>query len=179
MSTRPQPALLVSPRRVARLLVIASVVACCASLPSTARAQVFMNAQPVPLPSAYPADWSATHSMVRLLMTNSAGEPVRCDLRVLIEQNGSTATVTVPRRFDVGITFLTTPEVTNWSRLAYTGAMKRALERTGHLPAAPIQVTIFCENMFGVVTNNPIPAVQATIVIVPSIPPPPTLLSPS
>src|SRR5438093_4716310 len=74
-----------------------------------ARAQVFMNCKPVPLPSAYPSDWRSTHSLCRLLMTNSAGEPVRCDLRVQIDQNGSTATVTVPRQFNVGPTYLTTP----------------------------------------------------------------------
>src|SRR5262245_6488253 len=110
-----------SPRRIPWLPGSIAIL-CGLGFPSAAGAQVFMNAQPVPLPSAYPADWGATQSLVRLLMTNSAGEPVRCDLRVLIEQNGSTATVTVPRRFEVGPTYLQTPQVTDWSRLAYTGA---------------------------------------------------------
>lgn len=168
------------PRRFPRILGLCGCIAAfyAVVLASTVQAQVFMNAQPVPLPSAYPADWGATHSLVRLLMTNSAGEPVRCDLRVLVAQNGGTATVTVPRRFEVGPTFLQTPDVTDWSRLAFNGSMKSAMKRTGHLPAAPISVTFFCENMFGIVTGNPIPAVQATIVIVPSVPPPPTLLTP-
>ena len=144
-----------------------------------AEAQVFMNCQPVPLPSAYPSDWRSTHSLCRLLMTNSAGEPVRCDLRVRLDLNGDTASVTVPRQFIEGQTFLTTPEVTDWSRLVFRGSLKDALNRTGHLPAAPIRITVFCENMFGLVTNNPIPAVQATITIVPSVPPPPTLLTPA
>ncbi len=144
-----------------------------------ARAQVFMNAQPVPLPSAYPSDWRSTHSLVRLLMTNQAGEPVRCDLRVRLDLNGDTASVVVPRQFNIGGTFLTTPEVTDWSRLVFRGALKDAVNRTGHLPAKPIRITVFCENMFGLVTNNPIPPVQATITIVPSVPPPPTLMTPA
>jgi hypothetical protein len=144
-----------------------------------ARAQVFMNCKPVPLPSAYPSDWRSTHSLCRLLMTNSAGEPVRCDLRVQIDQNGSRATVTVPRQFNVGPTFLTTPQVTDWSRLVFQGALKDAMDRTGHLPAAPIKITVICENMFGLISNNPISTVRDSIIIVPSVPPPPTLLTPS
>ena len=166
-----------SGRSVPALLLL---VACSLALAApAARAQVFMNCQPVPLPSAYPSDWSSTQSLCRLLMTNQAGEPVRCDLRVRLDQNGDTASVVVPRQFDVGPTFLTTPQVTNWSRLVFQGSLKDALNRTGHLSAAPIRVTVFCENMFGLVSNNPIPAVQATITIIPSVPPPPTLLTPA
>ena len=178
MNERPQWLRLLVPRRVTRTAGAIAVL-CALSHASPAWAQVFMNAQPVPLPSAYPADWGATHSLVRLLMTNSAGEPVRCDLRVRLDQNGDTAGVVVPRRFEVGPTFLQTPNVTDWSRLKFSGEMKTAMKRTGHLAAAPIRVTLFCENMTGVLTGNPIPPVQATIVIVPSVPPPPTLLSPS
>ena len=57
---------------------------------------------------------------------------------------------------------------TDSSRLVFQGKMRDALNRTGHLPAAPITITLFCENMFGLVTNNPIPPVQASIVIIPS-----------
>lgn len=160
------------------VLAFVSALALALAAPA-ARAQVFMNAQPVPLPSAYPSDWRSTHSLVRLLMTNQAGEPVRCDLRVRLDLNGDTASVVVPRQFNTGATFLTTPEVTDWSRLVFRGALKDAVKRTGHLPASPIRITVFCENMFGLVTNNPIPAVQATITIVPSVPPPPTLMTPA
>jgi hypothetical protein len=181
MNHRPQSLRSLSTRhaRRPRRFVAWTAVLCALALASTARAQVFMNAQPVPLPSAYPADWGATHSLVRLLMTNSAGEPVRCDLRVRLEQNGDTAGVVVPRRFEVGPTFLQTPNVTDWSRLTFNGEMKTAMKRTGHLSAAPIRVTLFCENMKGILSGNSIPPVSASIVIVPSVPPPPTLLSPS
>ena len=165
-------------RRVVLAPPLALLLAMTLAVPA-ARAQVFMNCQPVPLPSAYPSDWRSTHSLCRLLMTNNAGEPVRCDLRVQLSLNGSTATVTIPRQFNVGPTFLTTPDVTDWSKLAFQGSLKDALDRTGHLPAAPIKITLFCENMFGLVTNSPIPPVQATITIVPSVPPPPTLLTPA
>src|SRR5438093_3754365 len=142
-------------RRVPVAAALAAALCALSLAVPAARAQVFMNCKPVPLPSAYPSDWRSTQSLCRLLMTNQAGEPVRCDLRVVIDQNGSTATVTVPRQFNVGPTYLTTPEVTDWSRLAFQGALKDAMNRTGHLPAAPIKVTVICENMFGLVTNNP------------------------
>lgn len=179
MNRRPNTQPADPPRRTVRLAGAFAVAACALTLTaSAARAQVFMNCQPVPLPSAYPSDWRSTHSMCRLLMTNSAGEPVRCDLRVVIEQSGSTATVTVPRQFPVGPTFLTTPQVTDWSRLTFQGALKEAMDRTGHLPAKPIRVRVICENMFGMLSGNSIPDVSDTITIVPSMPPPPTLLTP-
>lgn len=179
MSRRPNTRPADPPRRTPRVVGAFAAAACALTLAATAaRAQVFMNCQPVPLPSAYPSDWRSTHSMCRLLMTNSAGEPVRCDLRVEIEQSGGTATVTVPRQFPVGPTFLTTPQVTDWSRLVFQGALKDAMDRTGHLPAKPIRVRVICENMFGMLSGNSIPAVSDTITIVPSVPPPPTLLTP-
>ncbi len=175
-TSTPHPA---PPWRTARLTgAFAAAVCALTFAASAAHAQVFMNCQPVPLPSAYPSDWRSTHSMCRLLMTNNAGEPVRCDLRVVIEQNDGNATVTVPRQFPVGPTFLTTPQVTDWSSLAFEGGMKDAMDRTGHLPAKPIRVRVICENMFGMVSGNSIPDVADTITIVPSVPPPPTLLTP-
>lgn len=179
MSRRPSTRRPAPPQRTVRLAGAFAAAVCALTFAVTAaRAQVFMNLQPVPLPSAYPGDWRSTHSLCRLLMTNSAGEPVRCDLRVVIEQNGSSATVTVPRQFPVGPTFLTTPQVTDWSGLAFQGAMKDAMDRTGHLPAKPIRVRVICENMFGMLSGNAIPDVSDTITIVPSVPPPPTLLTP-
>lgn len=167
----------------AAVMLVASlgILMCTAS---GARAQVFMDAQPVALPSVYPSDWSSTHSLCRVLMTNQAGEPIRCDLRVKIESGGGSATVTVPKLFSEGVTFLTTTELTDWSNLAFQGSLKDAMKRTGHLPARPITITVICENMFGFISNNPVTvngvnAVEDTITIVPSLPPPPTLLTPS
>lgn len=160
------------------LIAVVATLALALTAPRV-HAQVFMTAQPVPLPSAYPSDWESSHGLMRLLMTNQAGEPVRCELRVKFEQGGDTAGVMVPRQFDTGVTFLTTPQVTDWSRMVFRGALAESMKRTGHLPAKPIRITIYCENMFGMVSNNPIPAVQATITIIPSVPSPPTLMTPA
>ncbi len=143
-----------------------------------ARAQVQMNCVPVPVPSAYPSDWRSSNSLCRLTLTNNLAEPIRCDLRARLEQTGGAALTSEPRVFAPGQTVLLTQQILDWGRLAFEGSVDDAMKRTGHLPAKPITVRLFCENMVGANSGVSIPDVQIQITILPSIPPPPTLLTP-
>ena len=78
------------------LLLGAALIASALAVP-VAVAQVQMNCVPVALPSAYPADWRSTHSLCLLTMTNNLAEPVRCDLRVQLDQTGGTGVWIGPR----------------------------------------------------------------------------------
>ncbi len=143
-----------------------------------ALAQVQMNCIAVPVPSAYPADWRSSHSLCQLQLTNNLREPVRCDLRARLDQPGGSAGTTEPRVFAPGQTVLLTQNILDWGRLAFQGSIREAMDRTGHLPARPVRITLFCENMVGANSGVAIPDVQIEITIVPSIPPAPTLLTP-
>ncbi len=158
------------------LLASALVTLACAA---TARAQVQMNCVPVALPSAYPTDWKSTHSLCVLTMTNNLSEPVRCDLRVQMDQSGGSSAGVEPRVFAPGQTVLLTQNVFDWNRLRFSGAVKNAIDRTGHLPATPVRVQLVCTNMVGAQSGLSIPDTQIEITIVPSVPSPPTLLTPA
>lgn len=148
------------------------------SLATPAMAQVQMNCVPVATPSPYPSDWRSTNSLCVLQLTNNLSEPIRCDLRARLEQTGGAAVRSEPRQFAPGLTVLPTQQIMDWGRLAFDGDVQQAMKRTGHLPAKPIRVRLFCENMVGVNTGNTIPDVQIEITIVPSVPSPPSLLTP-
>ena len=150
-----------------------------AAFASPEMAQVQMNCVAVPVPSAYPGDWRSTHSLCLLTMTNFAGEPIRCDLRVQMDQTGGSAAAVEPGRvFGPGQTVLVTQNIINWDRLRFSGQVQDAMDRTGHLPARPVTINLFCENMVGVNSGNQIPDAQIQITIVPSVPAPPTLQIP-
>ena len=127
----------------------------------------------------YPSIWQTTNSLVTMAVTNTTGETVLADLQVSIYRGGVLvgSTPPIPHAYGAANAFYPTYQITDWTRMGFTGEVRKSVDGTGRLPDGTYTVCGDFTNVrtaSGAVLNT----VQACTNYLVFFPKPPTLVFP-
>ena len=166
--------------RCSLLLILASVLA---SGGRAAQAQSISFGATVSrvalLPPPFPSTWRTANTLITMAVTNSASEPVLADLQISISRGGVVvgSTPALPRTYNPGYVVYPTQLITDWSRMAFTGDVRKAVDGTGRLPDGTYTI---CADFTNVRTQSGIlfQSFQTCTTYLVFFPKPPTLIFP-
>src|SRR6266850_356854 len=119
--------------RLALILTLSSALALGAG---TAHAQISFDASIAAVfAPPYPSTWRSSNSFVTMDIANNTGDVVDADLQITLYKGGIPvgSTPLLARSYGPAPSaFLTTPQVTDWSRMAFSGGIGKSVDRTGH-----------------------------------------------
>lgn len=145
----------------------------------TAHAQGFGAGLSSVFAPPYPSIWQTTNSLVTMAVTNTTGETVLADLQVSIYRGGVLvgSTPPIPHAYGAANAFYPTYQITDWTRMGFTGEVRKSVDGTGRLPDGTYTVCGDFTNVrtaSGAVLNT----VQACTNYLVFFPKPPTLVFP-
>ncbi|NOT33906.1 MAG: hypothetical protein HOP12_07025 [Candidatus Eisenbacteria bacterium] len=167
------------PTRILLSLALALFAAGATASHGFAQSPPFVSISLLPQPSYYPADWQVTHTLAEMKVYNPMSEDIECQFRVVVSQDGSSATTTETRRFPNGLNTYKTPQLCNWRGLQFNGAMAKSVARTGHLSESYVFLSVYLENCVLAISRTPVQSVSASTGFLVSVPSPPALRSPA